>query len=159
MATEAQIEVNRRNAQMSTGPVTPEGKAIVSQNATKHGIMSRKFVITTGDGRESPEEWKELLTGLVEYWQPKGTMQELLVEKIAINYWRLYRLVRYETGKIRESVDNPVPNALSTPEIRVMANAVPAGQIDNICKYETMLERSIERNVKLLRELHGERTE
>ena len=33
MATAAQIQANRANAQNSTGPRTPEGKARVSQNA------------------------------------------------------------------------------------------------------------------------------
>ncbi len=38
MSTQAQILANRRNAQNSTGPRTPQGKAAVSQNAVKHGL-------------------------------------------------------------------------------------------------------------------------
>lgn len=45
MATEAQILANRRNAQKSTGPRTPQGKAAVSQNAVKHGLLARQDVI------------------------------------------------------------------------------------------------------------------
>src|ERR1039458_5143886 len=38
MATPAQIAANRQNAQKSTGPRTPEGKAVSSQNAFQSGL-------------------------------------------------------------------------------------------------------------------------
>jgi hypothetical protein len=47
MATKAQIRANRRNAQKSTGPRTPQGKAVVSQNAIKHGLFARQDVISS----------------------------------------------------------------------------------------------------------------
>ncbi len=36
MSTQAQIEANRKNAQKSTGPKTPQGKLIASKNSTTH---------------------------------------------------------------------------------------------------------------------------
>ena len=47
MSTQAKILANRLNAQKSTGPNTPHGKAVVSQNALKHGLSARHDVITT----------------------------------------------------------------------------------------------------------------
>jgi len=49
MATEARILANRANAQKSTGPRTPEGKAVVSQNAVTHGFLARETVISGED--------------------------------------------------------------------------------------------------------------
>ena len=37
-SSQAQIEANRMNAQHSTGPTSPAGKAISSQNNTRHGL-------------------------------------------------------------------------------------------------------------------------
>jgi len=47
MATQPQILANRLNAQKSTGPRTPEGKAAVAQNALKHGLCARRDVVIT----------------------------------------------------------------------------------------------------------------
>ena len=49
MATEAQISANRQNAEKSTGPRTDEGKAVVSQNAVKHGLFAIKTVVNGED--------------------------------------------------------------------------------------------------------------
>ncbi len=44
MATEKQIQANRRNAALSTGPTSEEGKAISRSNAMTHGLTSKKLV-------------------------------------------------------------------------------------------------------------------
>jgi hypothetical protein len=58
MATLKQFEANRRNAQKSTGPQTPEGKAAVSMNALRHGLRARTVVLP-GKNRE---EFTQLAT-------------------------------------------------------------------------------------------------
>ena len=108
MTTEKQIEANKQNALVSTGPVTPEGKAVVAQNAVKHGIFVKDLIITTGDGKEDAQEYKELLDGLILSLNPSGQMECLLVEKIAVDYWRLRRVLRFETGSIRNQLDTAI---------------------------------------------------
>ena len=105
MTSEKQIEANKRNALVSTGPLTPEGKALVSQNAVKHGIFAKDLIITAGDGKEDEQEHKELLDGLILSLHPSGQMECLLVEKIAADYWRLRRVLRFESGSIRKVLD------------------------------------------------------
>ena len=39
------IEANRRNAQASTGPRSPEGKAAVAGNAITHGLRAKKHLL------------------------------------------------------------------------------------------------------------------
>ena len=108
MATRKQIESNKKNALVSTGPVTSEGKEIVAQNAVKHGIFAKDILISSGDGKEDAEEYQELLDGLILSLNPSGQMECLLVEKIAVDYWRLRRVLRFETGSIRKQLDTAI---------------------------------------------------
>ena len=108
MSTKRQIKANQRNALVSSGPVTAEGKTLVSQNAVKHGIFAKDLLITAGDGKEDAQEYKELLDGLILSLNPSGQMECLLVEKIAVDYWRLRRVLRFETGSIRKQLDTAI---------------------------------------------------
>lgn len=106
MTTEKQNEANQENALLSTGPKTEEGKLIVSQNAIKHGIFTKELIIGDGDGKEDGKEYDELLQNLLVYFNPQGQLEATLVEKIAVDFWRLKRVIRFETGSIRATLDH-----------------------------------------------------
>jgi hypothetical protein len=90
MATEAQIEANRANAQKSTGPRTPEGKAIVAQNAITHGLLARAGVIPG----EQEHEFEAHREGLLAQLRPGAPLEEDLAERIVDLSWRLKRAGR-----------------------------------------------------------------
>jgi hypothetical protein len=90
MATEAQIEANRINAQKSTGPRTPEGKAIVSQNAITHGLLARAGVLPG----EDEHEFAAHREGLLQQLRPGAPLEEVLAERIVDLSWRLQRAGR-----------------------------------------------------------------
>lgn len=106
MATEKQQEANQQNAQKSTGPKSEKGKEVVRLNAMKHGLLSKELVIREGDGKEDEGEFVALLQGLRESFSPEGTIEEMLVERIATCYWRLRRSIRYEAGILRVELDS-----------------------------------------------------
>jgi hypothetical protein len=78
MATEAQILANRRNAQKSTGPRTPQGKAVVSQNAVKHGLLIRQDVISS----ESQAEFDLYRQQMLDELDPVSPMESMLAERV-----------------------------------------------------------------------------
>src|SRR5205823_6356062 len=80
MASEKQIEANRRNAQLSTGPTTPAGKAVVSQNAFQHGLRSSK-VIWAG---EEETLLNAIRDGLIAEWQPQTHTEWFFIERMAL---------------------------------------------------------------------------
>ncbi len=94
MTTEMQIEANCRNAQKSTGPTTPKGKAIAKMNALRHGLTAQEILIPG----EQREHFEELLERLAEEFEPEGAIETKLVEQIATNFWRLGRARQTEAG-------------------------------------------------------------
>ena len=92
MATEKQIEANRLNAQKSTGPKTPEGKAHVCMNSLRHGMRARAVVLPN----ENEGRFHQLCDELEAEWQPQSTTEMALLEKMAIAQWKLVRAERRE---------------------------------------------------------------
>lgn len=94
MPTQKQIEANRRNARLSTGPRTPEGKAAVRYNACKHGLTSRELLLP----EESNEEFLALLSAFRSDFQPQSPREQDLLFQLAAATWRLDRIIRIETS-------------------------------------------------------------
>lgn len=105
--SEKQLEANKQNAQLG-GVKTPEGKEIVKYNALKHGLLAKEIFVPVGDGAENPEEFNALIEDLSTHFKPVGVLEEMLVEKIAVAYWRLRRAYRYEAGLIRDKLDEAI---------------------------------------------------
>jgi hypothetical protein len=87
----------RANSRRSTGPKTPDGKAVSSLNALKHGFWSRDLVNPKIDGADLVADFQEFLDALLADLNPVGAMEELLVEEIAACAWRLRRALRSES--------------------------------------------------------------
>ncbi len=91
----AKREANQRNARQSSGPKTPEGKNRSSQNATTHGCTAARMDRPLR--HESPVHHAEILSGLMESWQPANAMETMLVNAIADAWIRMERSSRWET--------------------------------------------------------------
>jgi hypothetical protein len=88
------IEANRRNAQLSTGPKTAEGKAKSAQNAIKHGIFAKRFL--HGASAEAVAEMEAAIREVRDYYHPVGKLEEMLVEKIVVESARYARVLSFE---------------------------------------------------------------
>jgi len=97
-------ERNRKNAQHSTGPRSEKGKRRVSRNAIKHGLLAKEIIISGVGFCESQGDFSRLYHKLIDDLQPVGTLEEMLVEKIAISYWRLRRVLGAEAGEVRKQL-------------------------------------------------------
>ena len=94
MATEKQFEANRQNAQKSTGPRTPEGRAAVRLNGVKHGLTAETIVLKG----ESQADFTNMLDSFEAEHDPPTPTEEALVVQLALANWRLRRLYHQEAG-------------------------------------------------------------
>ena len=97
MATPAQIRANRANAQRSSGPRTEAGREIAKMNALKHGLAARELVIRD----EDPAALDALRADLRAEHAPANQTEALLVEDLAVCWWRLQRARKYETEALK----------------------------------------------------------
>ncbi len=90
----AQLAANRANAQLSTGPATPEGKSKTSLNAVKTALTGRTVLLPTDD----VAAYQHYLTAYENELRPVGRRESDLVQSIIDTTWRLLRIPCLETG-------------------------------------------------------------
>jgi hypothetical protein len=100
------LDANRRNALKSTGPKTPQGRAVSKMNALKHGILSTQVLVRGFNIKESDREFFDLHERFRQEFNPVGTVEEMLVDQIVTTHWRLRRVLQAESGEIASSVDH-----------------------------------------------------
>ena len=128
MISEKQLAANRRNAQKSTGPQTPEGKTIASRNSTTHGLTSTALII---EG-ENPFELQNFRLKIRDELDPVGPMETMLTERIITLAWRLSRADRFQSAAINSLTDkaqsdknNPIANLLNPLKARQSLSRSP----------------------------------
>ena len=86
--SQKQQAANRRNALLSTGPATPEGKEAVRLNALRYGLRARSILLPD----EKPEDFHRLCADLEAEWSPQNRTEQLLLEQMVVAQWKLARL-------------------------------------------------------------------
>jgi len=94
MATLRQTAANRRNALLSTGPTSDEGKARSRVNALKHGLAGAGVVLPDEEAQAvalRAQEWRDR-------FQPANEEDEWLFEQVVVNSVRLDACRERESG-------------------------------------------------------------
>ena len=80
----AKVEANRRNAKLSKGPTSADGKSRSRYNALKHG-MTAKTVLLPGD---DPQEFAGRLRYLQDDLQARNSLEAVVIERLAGDLWK-----------------------------------------------------------------------
>ena len=94
MSSFRQIEANRRNARLSTGPVTEEGKRRSRQNALRHGLTAETVI----DALEDAEDYAAFEMAVTADYDAQSAVERELVLRLASLLWRLRRATAIESG-------------------------------------------------------------
>jgi len=94
MSSFRQIEANRRNARLSTGPVTEEGKRRSRQNALRHGLTAETVI----DALEDAEDYAAFEVAVTADYDAQSAVERELVLRLASLLWRLRRATAIESG-------------------------------------------------------------
>jgi hypothetical protein len=97
MTSFRQIEANRGNAQLSTGPVTEEGKRNSRQNSLRHGLTAETVI----DAREDAEDYAAFEMAVAADYDAQSAVERELVLRLASLLWRLRRATAIESGLFR----------------------------------------------------------
>lgn len=92
--TPEKLAANRRNARSSTGPRSHSGKARVSQNAIRHGLLARNPVLRSEDG----EAFAAFRSRLLRTLAPVGDLETFHADRAVSLAWRLRRCGDLEGG-------------------------------------------------------------
>ena len=102
--SEARILANQKNAQLSSGPKTLEGKERSRRNALKHGLAGSGIVLIDEDIVEVERRHDELQAELA----PSSNLGKILVRDLATQSVRMERAGREESAAIAERVRHAV---------------------------------------------------
>jgi hypothetical protein len=157
MASELQSENARRNGAKSRGPLSDVGKSRSARNATTHGMLSKSIVI---EG-EVAARFAALLASLRDVLQPRNSIEDGLIEDLAVCRWRQRRLLCMEIAAFSSEIrrQDPQTGAESTAlrAARALGNmSADSRALDLISRYERQYDRQYKRTLRCLFDLRRE---
>jgi hypothetical protein len=152
-------EINRQNAALSTGPVTPQGKQKASLNALRHGLTGQTVVLPGDDLAAYRESCRQFHAEL----KPAGLLETTAVQTIADTHWRLDRIRAMEHNLFALGFEEQSPNIhVDDPAIHAalaQAKAVQAHAdvLVRLSLYEQRLNRTLAQAKAELKQLQQAR--
>src|SRR5580698_6424244 len=152
MLSEKQLAANRRNAEKSTGPRTTEGKSNSSRNNLRHGLTGHISLLPTED-REAHDAFCHQL---IDSFTPETPMERQLAQSIAEDSWRLNRACAIENNMFALGHQHERREAqIALADAKTFL--AQAAAFNLLTLYQQRINRNLQRNMKLLRELQTER--
>jgi hypothetical protein len=129
MTSLKQIGANRRNAQKSTGPSSPEGKERSRCNAVRHGLTAETVIGML----ESAEDYENFQTAIMADYEASSVVERELISRLASLLWRLRRATTIETGLFEMQAD---PLASFRQHMKFVHSLRSANAVDKSVTFE-----------------------
>jgi hypothetical protein len=140
--------INRANAQHSTGPRTPEGKARSSKNALCHGLSSRTALLPA----EDPAAYQRHCRQFFDEYRPATATETHLTQELADTSWRMNRIPALEADALNRAA-HP-----ASEEERIAFDIVDAHRVLALLgTHSQRLSRQFLKTLDKLRDIQAER--
>ena len=140
MISEKRSQAARANGARSRGPKSPEGKAISSRNALRHGLLSTTLLLPG----EDPENFEALFAQLTTHYAPVNDVEMSMIEEMASSYWRLRRVWAMEQEIVHAGMDAHPGNEFQQ-SVASWGAAVDTGRLAVLYRYEARLHNMYHR--------------
>jgi hypothetical protein len=142
MTPEAKAEINRANAQHSTGPKSDEGKQRCKYNARKHNLTGQTLVST----EEDLKNYFDCSAKLVAALRPEGDYELRLAHSLADAQWQLDRARAIETNLLFQLSAPHLPEETTEGDFaqaQAKAFMENSKQLDLMSRYATRYHRQV----------------
>src|ERR1700689_176574 len=161
MISEKQLEANRSNALLSSGPKSETGRKTSSMNALRHGLTGQVTTMTDEDRAAHDQFSKALMKDLA----PEGAMETQLAQRVATDSWRLNRASAIEDNLFAlgqlQNAGQACPDVPQIDAALISARVftLESKQLQLLTLYEQRINRSIQKNLAILQSLQATRKE
>src|SRR5580692_10714733 len=159
MTSDKQIDANRRNALLSTGPTSEAGRNRSRLNARRHGLTGQVTTMTDED-RAAHDQFS---TALIKDLAPAGAMETQLAQRVATDSWRLNRISAIEDNLFAlGQLQNAGQACPGVPQLDAALTSAhvftqESKQLQLLTLYEQRINRSLQKNLAILQQLQATR--
>ena len=150
-------EINRENAQKSTGPKTPEGKQRSRMNALRHGATRQVLLMP----EEDLKAYLAFEQTFIDHYKPEGPVERQEVKFIA-DAWKINASTTWQQTILTQRAFPEMEHSTQRPEVAAavaIANVVSrmTKELCNLSLYEFRLHRQYQRSLDRLEQLQNDR--
>ena len=156
-------EINRQNAQKSTGPKTEAGKATARLNGLKNGTRAVTIDLGAGAGLslvtgEDPAAYREMTAEYQRVLGPANRVESNLVQRIVDAQWRLLRNAKLQTLEFEAGLEEA--RQIDHPDVPAtgvhLIDSLNANRVAQDAKYLRRLEFEENRLLRIIKMTYAE---
>jgi len=148
--SQKKLQANCRNAKLSKGPKTKEGKAKSKMNALKHGLTAKELILPG----ENEKQFKELRKALKREYKPETATQQVCFRQVVQSAWCLLRAAKADPFIIKGVLQEQGVKKNEVTEDAIcgaLVRSITDGKLTNLARYQTSLTNAFYKAVAEMR--------
>jgi hypothetical protein len=121
---------------------TPDGKAVSRMNAFKHGLRATDDLFLGYLNPDERDRFETLRETYHTQYNPQTEPEKLIVDRIAIQHFRLYRLYGLENIAAHQTTDLLIFGQGSNNKKRNLSETI-VPHLDRFSRYDARIERQL----------------